>query len=323
MAETTTQIDSWHSYPSIFNIGHRAIRELFDYPILVEEKVDGSQFSFAVDHSGTIHLRSKGSIIYPEAPEKMFAKAAETVKAIADKLTPGWTYRGEYLQKPKHNTLAYARTPENHIILFDINTGEADYLTYEQKAEEAGRIGLEIVPRLFQGMLTDSSALRALLDTESILGGQKIEGVVVKQITPTLFGQDKKVLIGKFVSETFKEIHQGKWKRSNPNTADIFQSIAESLKTEARWNNALIHLRERGLIEDSPKDIGQLMKEVPADIKKELEADIKQKLFDFAWPKICRQTTHGLPEWYKNKLLESQFDGSGSTIPVEAETAGS
>lgn len=40
--------DSWHSYPSTFALGHRAIADLLLDPVLVEEKVDGSQFSFGV-----------------------------------------------------------------------------------------------------------------------------------------------------------------------------------------------------------------------------------------------------------------------------------
>lgn len=44
-------MDSWHSYPSIFAIGHRALAELLLDPVIVEEKVDGSQFSFGLfDH---------------------------------------------------------------------------------------------------------------------------------------------------------------------------------------------------------------------------------------------------------------------------------
>jgi hypothetical protein len=245
-----------------------------------------------------------------DAPEKMFQKAVDTVNELRLVLRPGWTYRGEYLQKPKHNTLAYSRTPDKNIILFDINTAEADYLSYDEKKTEALRLGLEIVPRLFEGMLSDIEIIRGLLETESILGGQKIEGVVVKQITPTLFGQDKKALIGKFVSEAFKEIHQGEWKKENPSSSDVVTTIASSLKTPARWAKAVIHLREQGMIEDSPKDIGKLIREVPADIRKELEAEIKEKLFAYAWPSISRQVTHGLPEWYKEELLKLQFSAN-------------
>ena len=41
-------MDSWHSYPQIYALGHRYITELLLDPVLVEEKIDGSQFSFGV-----------------------------------------------------------------------------------------------------------------------------------------------------------------------------------------------------------------------------------------------------------------------------------
>jgi hypothetical protein len=36
------------SYSSIFNLGHKAVADIFKTPVLCEEKVDGSQFSFGV-----------------------------------------------------------------------------------------------------------------------------------------------------------------------------------------------------------------------------------------------------------------------------------
>src|SRR5690242_11376793 len=104
--------DSWHSYPSIFALGHRYVADLLTVPVLVEEKIDGSQFSFGISTVGELAIRSKGAQMHIDAPEKMFQKAADTVKELKDVLTPGWTYRAEYLAKPKHNTLAYDRVPE-------------------------------------------------------------------------------------------------------------------------------------------------------------------------------------------------------------------
>ncbi len=164
---------SWHSYPSSFNLGHRAIKNLFDVPVVVEEKVDGSQFSFGKfpefhhltgEPTGDYELkiRSKGCVMNIDAPEKMFNKAAETVKAIADQLTVGWTYRAEYLQKPKHNTLVYTRVPNQHLIIFDINRGDQDYLSYDEKFAEAQRLGLECVPRLYEGVVDHPDKLRLL-----------------------------------------------------------------------------------------------------------------------------------------------------------------
>jgi hypothetical protein len=293
---------SWHSYPSIFALGHRAIKELFLDEVLVEEKIDGSQFSCG-RFDNELKCRSKGATLNVDYPEKMFSVAVETAKSLD--LKDGWTYRTEYLLKPKHNTLAYDRVPNKNLILFDINSNEEEYLTYDDKRKEAERIGLEIVPFLFSGRVDSPETLLAFLERTSILGGQKIEGVVVKNYHR--FGQDKKVLMGKYVAEAFKEIHGGEWKKNNPTSGDVIQTLILSLKTPARWNKAIQHLREQGLITDTPKDIGLLIKEVQQDIDKECVDEIKDALYKNAISHIRRGIVGGLPEWYKSELLKLQF----------------
>lgn len=300
---------SWHSYPSSFALGHRALADLLLDPVTVEEKIDGSQFSFGRFESPDgpiLKMRSKGAELNLLAPERMFLKAVEEVQERQDALTLGWTYRGEYLATPKHNSLAYDRIPASHIIIFDVNPGHEEYLPYGAKREEATRLSFETVPLLYEGMIAGMQQFRDLLETVSCLGGQKVEGVVVKNYTR--FGPDKKVLIGKFVSESFKEVHSREWKAANPSSLDIVQRIIESLKTPSRWNKAIQHLREAGTLEDSPRDIGLLFKEVPADIQKEEEEFIKAKLYEWAWPHIRRGVVAGLPEFYKEQLLAKQFE---------------
>lgn len=293
-----------HSYPSIYQIGHRMISDIFKSEVLIEEKVDGSQFSFRVDSDGVLFCRSKGKQLLIDAPEKMFGQAVEVVKSLD--LQAGWIYRGEYLQKPKHNTLAYSRIPTDHIILFDINTGLEEYMPYDKKAEEAARIGLEIVPIMYYGVVENFEMFQSFLDRESVLGGCKVEGVVVKNYN--LFTQEKKVSMGKYVSESFKEVHQKDWKERNPTGKDLVEILIEEYGTEARWQKAVQHLAESGVLDGSPKDIGFLMREIPLDILKECEEDIKNKLFKHFWSKISRGVTRGVPEWYKKTLAESSFD---------------
>lgn len=296
-------LESWHSYPAIFALGHRAVAELLLDPVLVEEKIDGSQFSFGLFEDG-YRARSKGAQLNIIAPDSMFKRAVEVIQGL--RLHEGWTYRAEYLMKPKHNVMAYDRIPVKHLIVFDINTGHEAYVSWEEKAEEAARLGLEVVPRLSAGVIEDLQHFRALLDTPSCLGGQKVEGVVVKNYAR--FGPDKKVLMGKFVSEAFKEVHAKAWRADNPTSRDILDRLIDTYKTPARWQKALQHLREAGQIEDSPRDIGLLMKEVAPDVEKECSEEIKDKLWQWAWPHIRRGIIRGLPEWYKERLLEKQFE---------------
>jgi hypothetical protein len=299
--------DSWHSYPSIYAVGHKAVSDLIGSVCNIEEKVDGSQFSFGV-FGGEIRVRSKGKQMEVDAPEKMFALAVDYVKSSVSFLKDGWTYRGEFLAKPKHNTLAYSRVPKNNIIIFDINTGHEEYLSYDEKASEAERIGLECVPLLGSARLETFEQLKTFLETDSVLGGQKVEGVVLKPIQYDVFGKDKKVLLAKYVSEAFKEIHNKEWKASNPNGLDIIAIIGESLRTDARWEKAVQHLKDNGVIEGSPRDIGKLIKEVQQDIDKECREYVAGELLKWAMPKVTRLALRGLPEWYKEKIATEQIE---------------
>lgn len=310
---------SWGSYPSIFTLGHKAIRHLLDHEVNVEEKVDGSQFSFGLvepsevdsvwsDSGLALKIRSKGCVMHIDAPEKMFALAGETVRRLAPILTQGWTYRGEFLAKPKHNALVYDRVPVGNIILYDVSTDDQGFLSYDDKTKEGERLGLEVVPRLYTGRIESIEDFRRFLDTTSVLGGQKIEGVVVKPRNYDLYGLDKKVLMGKFVSEAFKEVHRKAWGESNPTNKDVLALIIASLRMPTRWNKCIQHLREAGKLVDDVQDIGPIIREIPEDIRKEEEDWIKDQLFAHAWPSIRRGVCVGFPEFYKELLLKRAFE---------------
>lgn len=297
---------SWHSYPKIWAMGHGAIQELLFDEVVIEEKLDGSQFSFG-KFGNQLKCKSRNQEIDPETlnHSEMFKQGVDTAKELFPLLKDGWTYRGEYFQKPKQNLLAYNRAPHKHLILFDINTGEEIYLSREEKEEEAGRLGLEIVPAFYKGKVTDVKQFYSLLETESFLGGQKIEGIVVKNYNR--FGKDKKVLMGKYVSESFKENNQKNWRKSSVYQSDILTILNGKYKTTARWEKAVQRLREAGNLEESPTDIGPLIQEIIKDVKVECTDEIMKDLFEWAWPKLSRTLSHGMPEWYKQKLLEKQF----------------
>ena len=298
---------SWTSYPKIYNLGHRAVQDVTKGPVYVEEKVDGSQFSFGIDFDRKLRARSRNQEISFDAPENMFVKALETVEELSAKLQPGWTYRGEYLSKPSHNSLTYDWVPEKNIIIYDINTGDQEYLSFSDKLKEATRLGLWCVPLLFEGVITLED-LTELLDTESILGGPKIEGVVIKPVDYNLFGQDGKALMVKHVSEEFKEIHQGVWKAKNPTNKDIVSMIIEGLKTEARWLKAVFRIRDNGDLNNDPSDIGAIMKEVKEDIQTEAADEIARMFYKHYRNDIMRGAVRGIPEWYKERLMKSQFE---------------
>lgn len=288
------------SYPKVYYYKHAWVKdEILLDPVLVEEKIDGSQFSFWVDSKG-LHCRSRSAEIDLDNPQKMFEEAVKYVKSIKDLLVKDWIYYGEVLESNKHNVLKYDRFPPHHIIGFDIDTGDQSFLSYEEKQEEFKRIGLITVPKIYYGKLDSIADLEKSLYIPSILGGN-IEGFVIKNYFR--FGKDKKILAAKIVREEFKEAHREAYKTFT--IKDRISSIADKYKTKARWDKAIIHLKELGILQNKPSDIGFLLKEISADVLLECKEDIKEDLFNEFWKDIIKEITKGFPEYYKEKLGEN------------------
>ena len=302
---------SIESYAKIYSVGHNALmgpQNILDGEITIEEKLDGSQFSFGMIN-GKLLARSKGAQLDIENPEKMFGKAIESIKKISHLLKLNFIYRGEYFQKPKHNVLCYDRIPKDHIIIFDILNDKKEYLSYEDKKLEAERIGLETVPLIYKGDANniELNSFNKLIDRVSCLGGAKIEGIVIKNYSK--LSKDNSVLMGKYVSADFKEVHKNDWKKSKPETSkDVLLILTEEYKTKARYQKAILHLEEAGKLSLSLKDIPLIIKEVQKDIEEECIDEIKEKLYNWAKPYLMRGVVTDVPNWWKEKLLEKQFN---------------
>lgn len=293
------------SYPKVYNLGHRAIRGLLDGPVVVQEKIDGSQFSFGVI-DGELRVRSKGREIPLPSTDKLFAGAIATAERLFKgiQLVPGWIYRGEAMMAPKHNTLEYERAPEGNFVLFDIDTGLEDRVGIRADLTHiAGHLGVEVVPELFRGEVDDIDQLKELLTRESMLGGP-IEGIVVKNYNR--WGQDGKMLMGKWVREAFKEQHRKNWKSGG--SKDVVQRLIEQYRHERRWEKAVERRRDDGELANEPRDIGPLIASIQQDILDECEDEIKDRLFAEFKSKITRGAVAGFAEWYKSRLAELQFE---------------
>ena len=171
-----------NSYSKIYTLGHKYLEHLLDGIVVVEEKVDGSQFSFK-KVGDDLTFRSRGANIYSQTTDKLFKGAVEYLVSIKDKIVDGWTYRGEVLHAPRHNILTYTRVPKHNIVIFDIDLSEGqNYLSPQGKAIEAMKLDLEVVPAFYTGEIKDKDGLASLLNEESFLGGCKVEGIVIKEL---------------------------------------------------------------------------------------------------------------------------------------------
>ena len=110
------------------------------------------------------------------------------------------------------------------------------------------------------------------------------------------------ITCAKFVSEKFKEKHSTEWTTGK----DYFNNLLNSYRTEARWAKAVQHLRDDGKLEDDPRDIGNLIKEIHRDILDEEKEAFKEELWKLYHRELLGKSIKGFPEWYKLELVKRQ-----------------
>jgi hypothetical protein len=291
------------SYGKVFSLGSMGTERSLVGPVVVQEKVDGSQFAFGVNEDGELVMRSHHQAIHAENCPNQFQAAMGYVKS----LDLGWLPRDVYfycemLAKPHHNTITYERVPKNHLVLFDASYPAGWFDNRDDLASFAEHLGIDVVPELYYGKVS-LETLRNLLQMPSYLGGSTVEGVVVKNYHETVApGNRLQPLFVKLVNEQFKERNRVEFKGKT--VRGTVEDYVASFQSEARWVKAVQHLRDQGLLVGEPKDIGLLVKEVDRDLKEEEAENIKAELYKLVIGEVLRKAKMGLPEWYKSKLIE-------------------
>jgi len=298
------------AFPKIFAIGTDYIKDIFSGDVEITEKIDGSQFVFG-KINGEMYYRSKGKQIFIESVDSMFKIAVDYAESLESILPDGTIYYCEYLMKPLHNTLRYDRVPTNHLMLFGVcDVTDKFYSEHKDLVMSALLLNIEAVPLVFNGKIKTATEIFDLIKKESALGGVDMEGIVVKnyQMPFLLGGHPIPVMAGKYVSEKFKEVHGRSWgEKTGKGKFEVFK---DSFRTEARWEKAVQHLRDNGVLEKSPRDIGKLIKEVQEDICEEEIDNIKEFLWREFGREVTRYAVRGLPEWYKEQLVENNFESN-------------
>lgn len=302
------------SYTKVIAIGSSFTEEALTGDVILQEKVDGSQFDFGLNEDGIVVCRSHNAQMDVESlSNNMFQCGTDYLNSIQEVIKtfePDTYFYAEFLQKPKHNTLKYGRIPKNNIVIFDAMI-KGRWATREELTVFAKKMDIDLIPELYRGK-ADIEKVKELLTTPSYLGEEIIEGVVIKNYNQTIMlGGHIFPLFTKYVREAFKERHAADWKVRQPKGA--LQEFVDGFKTEARWNKAIIHAKEQNLLVQSPKDIGVLIPAIQNDIKEEETENIKNHLYKCFIEDILRSSVKGFPEYYKNLLLENVKSESSQT----------
>ena len=267
------------NYGKVYAVGKREVADIFDGYVEIQEKIDGSQFSFGVNATGR-WFASKNTVLNPDATGQ-FAGAIAKVRD-AD-LLPDHIYYGEAVTKPRHNVFTYATVPG--VVLFDIETPLGGFFSSREVEAEAKQLRLWVVPTYFRGESASIETAQSFLARESSLGGTLIEGVVIKSPDGRR---------AKLVRDEFKETaHQSK------SQADIIATIAATFGTPMRYAKAMQHLRDDGHLPEGDKAIGPTIREVQNDVETECADEIKEMLYAYYRKDILRDIVKGVPAYVR------------------------
>jgi hypothetical protein len=306
------EVKKLYPFPKIFHVGEAFVDNLFKGPVEVTEKIDGSQWAFGINEDGELLYRSKGQDLTNKPVPKLFEKAMEQTDRIAEILyrhsLQGIFFYCEFLSKVDHNILNYGRVPRNNLYLFGVLKNRKFVSDIEELWYFADLLEIERANLLYYGELKNVEDVENLLEETSVLGKEKVEGIVIKNYNePSGLGSFVlPISMGKYVSEKFKERFGAEWGKKHTSKGKL-ETFLQSFRTEARWLKTIQHLREQDKLENSPRDIGILLEELTRDLIEEEEENIKSGLYKIFKEDVIRTARRGFPEFYKKYLLKKSF----------------
>ena len=302
-------------YPKVLSLGQPLVAEIFDNPVEITEKVDGSQCRIQLTDE-FVNCGSKNMI---PADGKMFGLAHDQAKRIWN--SDAWRGFGddvtlfmEFLNKEKHNVLIYGRVPSNNLYLFGAIVDDEHFQT-EELLKLADKLDIEPPHILASEVSIDNQDdINEHLKTPSVLGNTILEGVVIKNYhnsypallasTQAFFGYP---LVGKLVREDFKERLNKEWSGKKQRETPLTKVTTEFL-TEARFHKAIQHLKDNGELTYEMKDLKNIIPEFYRDLIDEEHDEIVKLAMEDFWRHLKRKCDNYTVQEWKRYLVEKQFD---------------
>lgn len=317
-------------YDKIHRFGHSDTVEFFNFDneCVIEEKVDGANFQFAVagkPSKGTpLPLRfgsrnqttDKGDNQWAEYIQAM----EDTLEGKFDLLNPEYVY---YVEVMKPHTIQYDWENTPPILGLDVYDVETcQYLPYDEKVEIFEELGIEVVPLLWKGTVfelaeklsetaskPDTSKLEDLVPKSQYRDDDGLaEGIVVKIYDRV--NRYGRPLFAKFVTDMFKEQNrnwhknQQKKKGKKQEEPEPHEEVVGVYATPARIRKCIMRLAE-----ESGKDIGlpmmgDLIKMVSEDILEEEIVAISYKHPSFNFKRFRNTLAPVIKKEIEEFLLE-------------------
>lgn len=284
----------------------------------VEEKVDGSLVCWTWNELTGLEVWGSRHQIDVADPSDTYKGVVRFIEGLAAKglLRPSWTYWAEVIDSPRPRTLGYDRPARNGLVLWDVQRQSGDYLGEFEKEIVAKSLDVDCAPVLHRGPLT-LHLLATLVETsEPLLGGDRVEGVVIKDADDI----SAERLVAKYVADEFLESHLGEEFKLPDDRRALVSSLVGAVVTVPRMEKMRMAMADDGVLSNTPRDIGELCRRVREDIRAEELPEMHRQLEQY-WevrPSISPGDNDAIIEaalkacnapvalWYKDWLAERQ-----------------
>jgi hypothetical protein len=175
------------------------VRSLLSGPVVVEEKVDGSNLGFSIDEHGELRGQNRGSYVELDSPTGQWKPLkrwlAARRHALAEALAPGLMMFGEWCYAV--HSVRYSRLPD-WFLAFDVyERAKGEFWSTERRNELARRLDISVVPELGRGRF-DLAGLKPLLGHSKVTEGPA-EGLYVRREQGGCLLQRAKLVRAEFV----------------------------------------------------------------------------------------------------------------------------
>lgn len=158
------------------------IEALLAKPICVEEKLDGANLGISLRATGELRAQNRGQyLLEPFAGQfsRLNSWFGQHQYALCDNLQSDWIVFGEWCAA--RHSLDYDNLPDWFVVFDVYDRSEQKFWSCERRNALAAKLGLAVVPTLYQGTATLPELKELLAHASSHYREGNPEGIVMRQ----------------------------------------------------------------------------------------------------------------------------------------------
>ena len=158
------------------------IEALLAQPIRVEEKLDGANLGISLRASGELRAQNRGQyLLEPFAGQfsRLNSWLGQHQYALCDNLQSDWIVFGEWCAA--RHSLDYDNLPDWFVVFDVYDRAEQKFWSCQRRNALAAKLGLAVVPTLYQGTATLPELKELLAHASSHYREGNPEGIVMRQ----------------------------------------------------------------------------------------------------------------------------------------------